>query len=199
MRLRIIRLRIAGMQIGRRCWLRRIRVPRNPWDVVIGDEVALDDDVVLLTTGSRTADPRVLIGSGTYVNRFTMFDASERVEVGRNCLIGPFCYITDHDHAHLEGPLIRDQILRAAPVSVGDDVWIGAGVVILKGVCVGQGAIVGAGSVVTRSVAPHTKVAGTPARVIGAREAASTKGDETRTNSAVQNSLPPEPSVISSS
>ena len=84
---------------GEKCWIRRIYVPRNPWDIVIADGVGLDDHVVLLTTGSRSDKARDwIIGAGTYVNRFTMFDASESIEVGRNCLIGPFCYITDHDH-----------------------------------------------------------------------------------------------------
>jgi maltose O-acetyltransferase len=170
MRLRIARLRLVGMQIGRRCWIRRIRVPRNPWDIAIGDEVALDDDVVLLTTGLRTSQPRLSIGNGTYVNRFTMFDASDRIVLGRDCLIGPFCYITDHDHA-----LTPHRGLVGAPVTIGDQVWIGAGAIILKGISIGSGAIIGAGSVLTHSVAPYTKVAGTPARTIGAsREVAGT-------------------------
>jgi hypothetical protein len=46
MRLRIARLRLLGVRIGRSCWIRRIQVPRNPWDIVIGAGVALDDHVV---------------------------------------------------------------------------------------------------------------------------------------------------------
>jgi acetyltransferase-like isoleucine patch superfamily enzyme len=167
-RLRIAWLRLLGARIGRRCWIRRIRLPRNPWDIEIGDGVALDDGVVLLTSGPRQAQPRLIIGGGTYVNRFTMFDASERIELGRHCLVGPFCYVTDHDHAHSKGHSIRDQTLVGAPVRIGDNVWIGAGVIILKGVTVGHGAVIGAGSVVTRSLPPSSKVAGTPARPIGA-------------------------------
>src|SRR5262245_54049275 len=152
MRMRVARLRALGMQIGRKCWIRSIRVPRNPWDIVIGDGVALDDDVVLLTTGVRAEQPRLAIGAGTYVNRFTMFDASERIELGCRCLVGPFCYITDHDHAHASEGSGRGQCLLGAPVSIGDEVWIGAGAMILKGVSIGNGAVIGAGSVVTRSV-----------------------------------------------
>ena len=167
MRLRVARLRLLGMQIGRKCWIRRISVPRNPWDIALSDEVALDDDVVLLTTGLRTEQPRLVIGAGTYVNRFTMFDASERIELGSRCLVGPFCYITDHDHA------IGDQCLVGAPVHIGDEVWIGAGVIILKGVSIGHRSVIGAGSVVTRSVPAFAKVAGIPAQPIGVRVAAS--------------------------
>jgi maltose O-acetyltransferase len=177
MRLRIARLRLLGMQVGRKCWIRRVRVPRNPWDITLRDQVALDDDVVLLTTGLRTEQPRLIIGAETYVNRFTMFDASEGIWIGSNCLIGPFCYITDHDHAHgIEGSL-TDQPLVGSPVSIGNDVWIGAGVIILKGVTIGNGAVVGAGSVVTRPVPPYSKVAGIPARLMGAPSSGSLRTD----------------------
>ena len=168
MRLRVARLRLTGMTIGRKCWICRVRAPRNPWDIAIGDGVALDDFVVLLTTGLRTGQPRLTIGAGTYVNRFTMFDASERIELGRNCLIGPFCYITDHDHGRVWGPSVREELV-GSPVSIGDEVWIGAGVIVLKGVRVGNGAMIGAGSVVTHSVAPFSKVAGVPARALGCK------------------------------
>lgn len=56
--------------------------------------------------------------------------------------------------------------ILAEPISLGNDVWIGAGAIILKGVTIGDGAIVGAGSVVTKDVPPYCVVAGTPARVV---------------------------------
>lgn len=52
---------------------------------------------------------------------------------------------------------------------IGNDVWIGAGAIVLKGVTIGNGAVIGAGAVVTRHVRPNEKVAGVPARVIGSR------------------------------
>ena len=168
-RLRIVRLRLLGVRIGQKCWIQRIHVPRNPWDIVIDDRVALDDQVVLLTTGSRANVPRLVIGSGTYVNRFTMFDASESIEVGRNCLVGPFCYITDHDHGTELAGRIAEQPLVGSPVRIGSNVWISAGAIILKGVTIGNGAVIGAGAVVTRHVRSDEKVAGVPARTIGSR------------------------------
>jgi maltose O-acetyltransferase len=168
-RLRIVHLRLLGVRIGRQCWIRRILLPRNPWDIMISDRVALDDYVVLLTTGSRGKAPRLVIEDGTYVNRFTMFDASEGIEVGRNCLIGPFCYITDHDHGIAATGSINEQPLVGKPVRIGSNVWIGAGVVILKGVSIGNGAVIGAGAVVTRDVSSNEKVGGVPARLIAPR------------------------------
>jgi len=170
MRFRIMRLRLLGANIGARCWIRRISVPRNPWDIAIGGGAALDQGVTLLATGPRKSQPRIVIGGGTYCNRFTMFDASERIEVGRDCMIGPHCYITDHDHLHGRDKLVRAQELIGAPVTIGSDVWIGAGVIILKGVTVGDGAIIGAGAVVSRDVLAYSICAGVPARKIGERK-----------------------------
>jgi maltose O-acetyltransferase len=168
-RLRTARLRMLGVTIGKKCWIRRIRVPRNPWDIVIEDYVALDDDVVLLTTGPRVRAPRLVIGEGTYINRFTMFDASECIDLGRKCLVGPFCYLTDHDHGIGEAVPRSDQPLVARPVRVGNNVWIGAHAIILKGVTVGSNAVIGAGAVVTRDVRAGEIVAGVPARPNGPR------------------------------
>ena len=55
---------------------------------------------------------------------------------------------------------------RADTVTIENDVWIGAGSVILNGVTIGKGSVIGCGSVVTRDVPPHTVVAGNPAKVI---------------------------------
>lgn len=168
-RIRIVRLRALGARVGRKCWIRRIHVPRNPWDIVIGDFVALDDEVVLLTTGARKSRARLHIGGGTYVNRFTMFDASDSIQIGARCMIGPFCYITDHDHGvGRQGP-ISDQPLVEAPVSVGNNVWIGAHAIILKGVSIGDNAVVAAGAVVTADVGAGERVAGAPARRLAQR------------------------------
>jgi serine acetyltransferase len=169
-RARRVWLRWRGVRIGRRCWIQAIEIPRNPRDVVLGDDVALDAHVVLLTTGAVQAAPRIQIRSQTYVNRFTLFDASESIEVGERCMIGPNCYITDHDHGMRAGMDVRSQPLESAPVRIGNDVWIGAGAIILKGVSIGDQAVVGAGAVVTRDVPGQAIVVGVPARVKGSRQ-----------------------------
>jgi acetyltransferase-like isoleucine patch superfamily enzyme len=94
------------------------------------------------------------------------------ISIGNDCLIGEYVSIRDADHGTRPGTPMRVQDHTAAPIRIGDDVWIARGVVILKGVSVGDGAIVAANSVVTRDVPPMTVVGGVPARVIKAREGA---------------------------
>ena len=56
--------------------------------------------------------------------------------------------------------------VRHAPVTVGDDAWLGTGVVVMPGITIGEGAVIAANSVVTRDVEPYTMVGGAPARII---------------------------------
>lgn len=94
----------------------------------------------------------------------TILDEAE-VNIGRNVFIGPNTTLCTVIHA--ENPDERNQgIMRAVPITIGDNVWIATGVTVLPGVTIGEGAIVGAGSIVSRDVAPRTVVAGNPARVI---------------------------------
>ena len=153
-----------GAHIGPRCRLMRVHVPKSPWDIRLDEGVALDVGVTLLGVGPRRADPRIHIGARCYVNRNTMFDASLSIAVGPDAMIGPFCYITDHDHGTQAGEVVSAQPLIEAPVVIERNVWLGAGVMVLKGVTIGEGAVVGAGSVVSRSVPRGARVMGIPAR-----------------------------------
>ena len=169
-RLRRQWLRWRGVHIGRGCWIQAIEIPRNPWDIVLADEVALDHHVVLLTSGERRAEPRIRIGAHTYINRFTMLDASESVVIGERCMIGPSCYITDHDHGTRAGQSVGSQPLTSRKTRIGNDVWIGAGAIILKGVTIGDGAVIGAGAVVTADSPAGAVVIGVPGRIVGCRQ-----------------------------
>ena len=163
-------LRLRGVQTGRGCWIQSVEIPRNPRAIVLGDEVALDNHVVLLATGESCDQPQIQIGSRTYINRFTMLDASESIIIGERCMIGPSCYITDHDHGTRAGDAVAAQPLTSKQTRIGNDVWIGAGAIILKGVSIGDGAVIGAGAVVTSDAPAGAILVGVPARVVGSRQ-----------------------------
>lgn len=168
-RFRNVWFRALGVRLNGYVWIRKVSIPRNWSDITIEGGAALDDGVVLLCGGPAKAS-KLVIREGVYVNRFTMFDATEQIEVGRNCMIGPHCYVTDHDHGCEVDHLVSEQSLVSRPVNIGEDVWIGAGVIILKGVTIGNGALIGAGAVVASNVPAGAKFVGVPAKQIGMRE-----------------------------
>ena len=85
------------------------------------------------------------------------------ITLGDNVFIGPkVCLITEN-HGILPS---ERRILTSKPVTLCNNVWVGAGAIILPGVTVGENSVVGAGAVVTHDVPPNTVVAGNPARVI---------------------------------
>ena len=94
--------RILGVEVRGYGCMRHISIPRQWRDVAIEKDVGLDDGVVLLCSGEFRRE-KILIRSGTYVNRYTILDAHRQIEIGRNCMIGPHCYITDGDHGTKAG------------------------------------------------------------------------------------------------
>jgi acetyltransferase-like isoleucine patch superfamily enzyme len=167
-RARIAFYRASGMHIHGHVSLRAIEVRQRPQCITLEDGAGLDRGVVLLATSDRA---RIVIGPRTYINRHTMIDADELIEIGERAMIGPFCYITDHDHVVRAGVAPADGPLVSAPTRLGARCWIGAHVTILKGVTIGEGTVVGAGSVVTKSLPPSVIAVGNPAKVL--REIAS--------------------------
>jgi len=102
------------------------------------------------------------LGSG-YVNGDASISCFADVRIGDGVAIGPGLVLIDDDRHELSGSRPR-----AAPIVIGDHVWIGTRVTVLKGVTIGDGAVVAAGSVVTADVAAGELWGGVPARRIRA-------------------------------
>ncbi len=99
---------------------------------------------------------RIIIGPESFVNCGAWFRSTAEIRIGARCRIGPFVRIYDHDAHEVARP--HREGGRSAPVSIGDEVWLGVGVIVLKGVTIGDGSVVGAGAVVTRDVKPGVVV-----------------------------------------
>jgi acetyltransferase-like isoleucine patch superfamily enzyme len=125
---------------------------------------------IAFSSNSGDEVPRLLIGDGTFIGHACTFNIARSISIGRNCLLAGGLQVQDHDGHPLDADERRAGLpapLEAVkPVTIGDDVWIGNGAIILKGVRVGDRAVVGARSVVTRDVLPDVVVAGNPARLI---------------------------------
>lgn len=114
---------------------------------------------------------KISVGNRVTINRGcefygSMLAGNAQITIGDHCALAPRVRILSatHDYHRLDLPD------KAASVTLGKHVWIGAGATILPGITIGDGAIVAAGSVVTRDVAPFSIVAGNPARFVKTRE-----------------------------
>ena len=126
------------------------------------------EGVVSLQRGIRVVvDGGLLtIGHGTNVNGVgTKLLCAQEITIGKHCTLSWDVQVLDNDfHTIVVDGQSRPS---AAPVRIGDRVWIGTRAIVLKGVTIGDGAVVAAGAVVTKDVPPGAVVAGVPARVVG--------------------------------
>jgi acetyltransferase-like isoleucine patch superfamily enzyme len=112
------------------------------------------------------------VGDNSFLNHLCSVWASPGgpISIGSNVLLGPGTAIISSNHGIARSDLICNQPGRDAPIRIGDDVWLGANVVVTAGVSIGDGVVVGAGAVVTRDLPPMSICVGVPARVIGYRQ-----------------------------
>lgn len=108
----------------------------------------------------------IRIGEDTLVIG-TAFLCWKGITVGDRCLIAAGCRITD-THGHPVDLVHRRYVEDPdpQPVTIGNDVWLGAEVMVCKGVTIGDGSVIGAKSLVTSDIPPMTLAAGVPAKII---------------------------------
>lgn len=149
---------------------------RATGDIIIGENVrllagwrsnrvGLSGPVILHTWDGG----RIEIGDHTGASAVVISSRSG-VRSGKHCNIGGNVRIFDHDFHALDAEVRRGphgcDDCATKPITIGDDVFIGAQSIILKGVTIGDRAVIGAGSVVTKDVPADCVAAGNPARVI---------------------------------
>ncbi len=108
---------------------------------------------------------RLHIGEGTFVNfGLVALDGCD-IRIGRHCQLATNIQLLTPIHP-LEPQPRQDKYEAAVPITIGDNVWIGGGVIVCPGVTIGDDSVIGAGSVVTRDIPPRSLAVGNPARVI---------------------------------
>lgn len=130
----------------------------------------------LLGAGAKTAQieapfycdygANIRLGKNCFFNvNCVILDACP-VTLGDHCLLGPGVQLYSATHP-LEAELRRHQQL-GKPITLGNDVWLGGGVIVCPGVTIGDRAVIGAGSVVTQDIPADVVAAGNPCRVLRA-------------------------------
>ena len=127
--------------------------------------ISTPDNCIRFTTlGHRGGDAFINVGNYVLISPGVRISAAESITIGDACMIAANVYISDSDW---HGLYNRTRPFRCtAPITLGNNVWIGDSAIICKGVSIGDNSVVGAGSVVTRDVPDNTVVAGNPAREI---------------------------------
>ncbi|MEU4144965.1 sugar O-acetyltransferase [Streptomyces parvulus] len=107
----------------------------------------------------------ITIGARTFVNyNLTALDVAAII-IGEDCQIGPNVQLLTPTHPLEPGPR-RDKLEAARPITIGDNVWLGGGAVVLPGVTIGDNSVIGAGAVVTKDVPANVVAVGNPARPV---------------------------------
>lgn len=137
--------------------------------ITVGPRVHIDAFVKVKWAGGTAG---IEIGEGSYINSGTVIYSGNGVTIGRYVLIAANCVLAPVNHEYkTRERLILEQ--RFAPsrggIVIEDDVWLGAGVIVLDGAVIRRGAVVGAASLVRSELEAYGVFAGNPARKIGSR------------------------------
>jgi maltose O-acetyltransferase len=107
----------------------------------------------------------ITVGARTFANyNLTALDVAP-ITIGEDCQIGPNVQLLTPIHP-LEPQPRRDRLEAARPITIGDNVWLGGGVIVCPGVTIGDDSVIGAGSIVTRGIPAGVLAVGSPARVV---------------------------------
>ena len=121
------------------------------------------EDFTLWTPFYTDFGKNIRVGKNVFINHACTFMDRGGITIGDNVYIGPkVCLITEN---HCIAPS-RRRTLISKPITIGNNVWIGANAVVLEGVTIGDNSVIGAGSVVTKNVPSDVVAAGNPVKVI---------------------------------
>lgn len=110
---------------------------------------------------------KITFGQDSSTGHHTEISANNYIKIGKDVIMGAYSYITDSNHGYKNKSLpIRKQDMEMGRVQIGNNVWLGRGVMILKDSIVGDNSIVAAGSVVTKKFEDNKILAGIPTKVI---------------------------------
>jgi len=154
---------------------------QKPGSLTIGDNVSINTRRSSNLAGlmQRTiihclGEGQITLGNGSGLSG-TVLSSRRDIRIGNRTSLGVNTRVYDHDFHSLDPKHRVDRKtdssnVRFLPIDIGDDVLVGANVIILKGVHIGQRSIVGAGAVVTSGQYPENSIiAGNPARVISTK------------------------------
>lgn len=126
---------------------------------------SVGEDVVIRAPFHCDYGYQLHIGARTFINFGLIALDVAKIEIGADAQIGPGVQLLTATHP-LDPAFRRSGVEGSSPIRLGDNVWLGGGVIVCPGVSVGSNTVVGAGAVVTRDLPADVVAVGSPARVI---------------------------------
>jgi len=136
--------------------------------IFIGSKVYINDRGWLACAAlTGDANPKLIIGDGTYIGRFCHIYATSKIEIGKKVLMADKVYISDnlHSYENVDLPVIDQPIKQTNPVIIGDGAWLGENVCVI-GASVGRNSVIGANSIVNKDIPDYCVAIGSPAVII---------------------------------
>ncbi|WP_428340432.1 sugar O-acetyltransferase [Mycobacterium sp.] len=127
---------------------------------------SLGEDSEILPRFQCDYGTQIAVGAGCFINYDAIFLDCAPITIGDNVSIGPRAQLVTALHPVDDHEARRAGWESAAPIVIGDNVWLAAGVIVCPGVTIGDNTVIGAGSVVIRDVPAQVLAAGNPCRVI---------------------------------
>lgn len=126
---------------------------------------SLGDGAVIKPPLSVDYGENLHVGDRTFINfNLVALDVAD-IRIGADCQIGPNVQLLTPTHPVDPQPR-RDKLEAAQPITLGDNVWLGGGVIVCPGVTIGENTVVGAGAVVVKDLPANVVAVGNPARVV---------------------------------
>lgn len=145
-------------------WKAKVRA-NNDGQIFVGRFCTIHDFAMIISHGGL-----IKIGDNCSINSFCVLYGHGGLTIGNGVRIAAAAIIVPANHIFDDlSKFIFEQGERKLGVIIEDDVWIGAGAIILDGVRIGRGSVIGAGSVVTKSFSCNSVIAGNPAKLIRKR------------------------------
>jgi acetyltransferase-like isoleucine patch superfamily enzyme len=156
---------LRNIKLGARCKLHRFcTVDAGKGRIHMGMDCTLNRYAILQSgRGSLT------LGNRVEINNYAIVNGAGGLQIGDGSMIGPGAKLISYQHGIAAGTPIQQQPNQTRPITIGQDVWVGANAVVLAGVTIGNGAVIGAGAVVTTDVPANEIWVGVPARRLRSR------------------------------
>ena len=126
---------------------------------------AVGEDVEIRSPFHVDYGTNIRIGARTFVNFGLMALDVADITLGADCQLGPNVQLLTPTHP-VDPELRRAKWEAAKPIVIGDNVWLGGGVIVCPGVTIGENTVVGAGAVVVKDLPANVVAVGNPARVV---------------------------------